>query len=192
MDIRIQLKIIIIGLILTSCNTAETKSTNPNLTVDGLKNAKIENLKKTMSEINSIDNIDILVAGATKTGSAGDLTKLWKATLKLKQWHFITKYKADIQDSVPFIGVIDNQPWVFIFTDRQKAEQYCLNEKNDGFTDTKGTSFIISMDTEKAVDYILDLHSKGVYGMRINEGNGWFSPIADLTAIIEYVKKTSS
>jgi len=135
------------------------------------------------------DKIDQLVSNATKSESAEDLTKLWKETLNLKQWHFITKYKEELQESTPFIGVIDNQPWVFIFTDRQKAQQYCLNEKNYGFTDSKGSSFIISMDTDKAIDYILDLNSKGVYGMRINEGNGWFSPIANLDSIIEHIKK---
>ena len=137
------------------------------------------------------DNIDLLIANATKSGSAEDLTKLWKETLNLNQWHFITKYKEGIQNSRPFVGIIDNQPWVFIFTDRQKAQQYCLNEKNGGFTDAKENSFIISMNTDKAINYILDLNSKGVYGMRINEGNGWFSPIANLQPIIEHVKKTN-
>ena len=49
---------------------------------------------------------------------------------------------------------------------------------------------IISMDTQKAIDYILSLNSIGVYGMRINEGNGWFSPIENLTPIINHVNKT--
>ncbi len=45
------------------------------------------------------------------------------------------------------------------------------------------------MDTDKAINYILDLNSKGVYGMRINEGNGWFSPFENLQPIIEHIKK---
>ena len=45
------------------------------------------------------------------------------------------------------------------------------------------------MDTDKAINYILDLNSKGVYGMRINEGNGWFSPTENLQSIIEHIKK---
>lgn len=191
MEIRKQTIIILIGLSLTSCNSKKTKLTDSDLTVNSLEDTKIEsnNSTKKMDETNMAENIDLLVADAAKSGNSDDLTKLWKATLNLKQWHFITKYKSDIQNSRPFIGVIDNQPWVFVFTDRQKAQQYCLNEKNDGFTDTKGSAFIISMDTEKAVNYVLDLHSKGVFGMRINEGNGWFSPIENLTAIIDHIKK---
>ena len=59
--------------------------------------------------------------------------------------------------------------------------------KNEGFTDSEGSTFIISMDTDKAIKYILELNLKGVYGMRINEGNGWFSPIANLNPIIEHI-----
>jgi hypothetical protein len=186
-----QFIIILIGLILISCNSKENKSKNLDLTNDTLENSHLNNNNSAqkMNDTNFTDNIDLLVANATKSGNADDLTKLWSATLKLKQWHFIAKYKEDIQETKTFIGVIDNQPWVLIFTDRQKAQQYCHQKGNEDFTDNKGNVRIISMDTDRAINYILDLQSKGVYGMRINEGNGWFSPIANLKAIIEYVKK---
>ena len=144
-----------------------------------------------MDDTKPTDSVDKLVAKASELGNADDLTKLWKAFLNLKQWHLITKYKENIDDCKPFIGIIDNQPWVFLFSDRQKATQYCLNEKNTGFTDPQGGVYIISMETDNAIIYIIVLHLKGVYGMRINEGNGWFSPIENLNAIIEYVKKTN-
>lgn len=144
-----------------------------------------------MDDTKPTDNIDNLVAKASESGNAEDLTKLWKTFLDLNQWHFITKYKENINDSKPFIGVIDNQPWVFLFSDRQKAREYCLNEGNTGFADSNGGVNVISMETDKAISYILDLHHKGVYGMRINEGNGWFSPIENLKPIIEYVNKTN-
>lgn len=187
---KIQFVIILVGVILTSCNSNENKSKNVDLTNDSLNNnISKNNFKNKMNDTKFTDNIDLLVENATKSGNSNDLTKLWSATLKLKQWNFITKHKSDIQESQPFIGVIDNQPWVFIFTDRQKAQQYCLQKGNDGFADNNGNVHIISMDTEKAIDYILELQSKGVYGMRINEGNGWFSPIANLKPIIEHIKK---
>lgn len=142
-----------------------------------------------MDETNMTSDIDAVLADAKKSGGNEALAKLWKATLNLQQWHFITKYKEEVLSRYPFVGVIDNRPWVFIFTDRQKAQQYCVQEGNDGFTDPTGTVYIISMDTANAINYILDLQSKGVYGIRINEGNGWFSPIANLPAIIEHTKK---
>ncbi len=142
-----------------------------------------------MNETNMNSSIDEMLADAKKSVGNEALAILWKATLDLKQWHFITKYKEDVLESSPFVGVIDNRPWVFVFTDRHKAQQYCVQAGNDGFADPNGTVYIISMDTANAINYVTDLQSKGVYGMRINEGNGWFSPIANLPAIIEHTKK---
>jgi len=188
---KIQFLIVIIGLIVTSCNSKENNSKKTDVTNDSFKNSQMNNNNsiQQMNDTNFIDNIDLLFANFEKSESMDDLTKLWSATLKLKQWHFITKHKIDIQERRPFVGIIDNQPWVFIFTDRQKARQYCVQEGNEGFTDDKGSVYVISMNTDRAIDYILDLQSKGVYGMRINEGNGWFSPIANLEAIIQYIEK---
>jgi hypothetical protein len=134
-------------------------------------------------------DIDQLVSKAIMSGNPEDLTDLWRVTLNLKQWHFITKHKDDINERTPFIGVIDDKPWIFLFTDRQKAQKYCTTQGNDGFTDENGSVFIISIDTEKAIQYILKMHEQGVFGMRINEGNGWFSPIENLNAIIDFVNK---
>jgi hypothetical protein len=55
--------------------------------------------------------------------------------------------------------------------------------------DESGNVLVISTDTQKAVDYLLALASQGVYGLRFNELNGWFSPIENLPAIIQHVKK---
>jgi hypothetical protein len=48
---------------------------------------------------------------------------------------------------------------------------------------------VISTNTQKAIDYLLALAAQGVYGVRFNELNGWFSPIANLPAIIKHVNK---
>lgn len=155
--------------------------------IKNLENFGIKSTEKNQDEtINS--DIDKLIANATKSGNSEDLTILWRTTLNLKQWHFITKHRDDINDRNPFIGEIENRPWVFLFTDRQKAQQYCTTDGNDGFTDENGGVYIISMDTDKAIDYIFKLYEQGVFGMRINEGNGWFSPIENLKAIIDFVK----
>ncbi len=141
-----------------------------------------------MTQTNNSE-ISILLAKAENTGDRVDLANLWRAALRLPKWHFLTKHTADLEDRKPFIGIIDNQPWVFVFTDRGEAQKYAADIHNEGFTEKNGEVMIISMDTDKAIDYILALHAKGVYGMRINEGNGWFSPILNLTPIIEYVNK---
>ncbi|GAA4374070.1 hypothetical protein [Hymenobacter koreensis] len=133
------------------------------------------------------NDIDSLLQKAKTSGDKEDLATLWKAALNLPQWHFITKHTEKLEDRRPFIGVLDNQPWVFVFTDRQKAQEFGQSVKDGGFVDDKGSVMIISMDTHRAIDYVTALSSKGVFGVRINELNGWFSPIANLPAIINHV-----
>lgn len=132
--------------------------------------------------------IDLLLDTAKKSGSKEDLANLWKATLGLNQWHFITTPTESLENRRPFIGVIDSKPWVFVFTDRQKAQEYGSAIPDGRFVDENGSVLVISMNTQNAIDYILRLPSQGVYGMRINEQNGWFSPLANLQAIIDYTK----
>ena len=134
------------------------------------------------------DIIDLLLEKAKNSGNNEDLSQLWKATLHLPQWHFITRQTDRPEDRKPFIGVIESRPWVFMFTDREKAREYGNAIKDGGFVDEEGNVLVISMDTQKAVDYLMSLSSNGVYGIRINELNGWFSPLAQLPAIIRYVK----
>ncbi|KAA9327597.1 hypothetical protein F0P96_16595 [Hymenobacter busanensis] len=135
------------------------------------------------------NDIDTLLEKAKTSGSKEDLSELWKAALNLPQWHFITKHTERLEDRKPFVGVMDNKGWVFVFTDRQKAHEYGKAIKDGGFVDAEGNLMVISMGIEGAIDYVMDLFTKGVYGMRMNELNGWFSPIANLPAIIKHVRQ---
>ena len=177
--------ILSIVIILYSCSSSDKKIVTFGTTADTLENITTNDTIGNETNL----KIDDLVNNAQNSGRSEDLTLLWKATLNLKQWHFITKYQNNLQDRRPFVGIIDNQPWVFVFTDRQKAQVYCLDKQNQGFTDNKGGVMIISMDTDKAIEYIMKLKTSGVYGMRINEGKGWFSPIANLAEIIKLTKQ---
>lgn len=133
------------------------------------------------------DEIDFLLEKSKSSGNNEDLSKLWKATLNLPQWHFLARQTETLADRTPFIGVLANKPWVFLFTDRQRAHEYGRHINDGGFVDADGNVLIISMETQHAISYIMSLASKGVYGLRMNELNGWFSPLANLPAIINYV-----
>ncbi|RYG52258.1 MAG: hypothetical protein EOO01_06880 [Chitinophagaceae bacterium] len=144
--------------------------------------------KDTSNNMQSTE-IDQLVQAASRSGRPEDLSSLWKATLNLPQWHFITKVQDSTADRKPFIGVIENKPWVFVFTDRNKAQLYGAAPPNTGFVDSSGSVLVISMETNKAIDYVMGLHQAGVYGIRLNEGNGWYAPLEQLPAIIQFVNK---
>ena len=166
-----------------SCVEQTNKTTGSNSKSDTNSLNQINNMKE--SDIVSIDS---LVKIASTSGKQEDLTILWEATLNLPEWHFLTKNRENVQDRQPFIGIIDGKPWVFVFTDRKTAQEYGTHSGNSGFTDKDGSVMIISQKTEKAIEYILSLQKHGVYGIRINELNGWFSPIENLPAIIGYTK----
>ena len=135
------------------------------------------------------NDIDLLLQKAKSSGRNEDLSALWKAALELPQWHFMTRPTATIEDRKPFVGVLDGKPWAFVFTDRQRAQEYARAIPNGGFVDEGGNVLVLSTDTQKAIDYLLALAAQGVYGVRFNELNGWFSPLANLPAILQHVRK---
>jgi len=134
-------------------------------------------------------NIDELTNKAKESGKPEDIYKLWHVALSLDEWHFIAKYNENIQDIKPFLGVVDDAGWAFVFTDKDKAQEYAKTTINEGFLDPKGSAIIISMKTESAIKYLLSLKSGGVHGVRINELNGWFAPLHDLPVIINWLNK---
>lgn len=136
------------------------------------------------------NDIDALLEKAKTSGQTEDLTVLWKAALSLPQWHFITRQTASLEDRKPFVGVLDGKPWAFVFTDRQRAQEYARTIPGGGFVDASGNVLVISTETQKAVEYLLALAAQGVYGVRFNELNGWFSPLQNLSAILQHVQKS--
>ena len=141
-------------------------------------------------KLNSNDfSIDELTNKAKESGKPEDLYKLWQAALSLDEWHFIAKYRENIQEIKPFLGVVDDAGWAFVFTDKDKAQEYAKTTVNEGFLDPEGSAIIISMKTENAIKYLLNLKSGGVHGVRINELNGWFAPLNDLPVIINWLNK---
>lgn len=134
-------------------------------------------------------SIDELRNKAKESGKPEDVYQLWHAALSLDEWHFIAKYRENIQEIQPFLGVVDNAGWAFIFTDTDKAQEYVRTTVNEGFLNPDGGTTIISMKTENAIKYLLKLESEGVYGVRFNELNGWFAPIHELPVIINWLNK---
>lgn len=132
-------------------------------------------------------SIDELKKIAEKSGTIEDLEKLWQGALSLKTWFFIAKHKDNKNDVSPFLGLIDNVGWAFVFTDLSKAEEYAKHSGNDGFLDSEGTPIIIRMNIIESLNYLMSLKRQGVHGVRINELDGWFSPLENIPAIINSI-----
>lgn len=131
-------------------------------------------------------NFDELASRARTSNKAEDLNALYKAFLTLEDWYFVTKSKADVENAKPFIGFIDEQPWLYIFTDSEKAHAFSKN--TPGFLKEDGSSYFIKMKVVKALKMTFQLGENGVYGIRVNEGeNGWYCPIAALPQIMAHL-----
>ena len=135
----------------------------------------------------SID-FDLLVEKARNSGQSVDLNNLYSAFFDLKEWVYIVSKNCSIENAKPFIGVIDENPWLFVFTDQKKADQYAKTYGN--FHENNGNTLVIKMNSSNSLNMVQQLNQRGVIGVRINEGeNGWFTDIPGLFNIKNYLKK---
>jgi len=108
---------------------------------------------------------------------------LWRGFLELDTWFFLTTGVADLEHASPFIGIIDDQPWVMVFTDPEKAAQFAGPDPR--FRDAQGDLVYMGIPQLEALQWILGLQAHGIVGLRINQGeSGWFAPLAHLPAIV--------
>ena len=108
---------------------------------------------------------------------------LWRGFLELDTWFFLTTGVADLEHASPFIGIIDDQPWVMVFTDPDKAAAFAGEDPR--FRDGNGDLVFMGIPQLEALRWILGLQEQGIAGLRINQGEfGWFAPLANLPAIV--------
>lgn len=188
-------KFIVIGfltaLVLTAFASGETRIISPLSSNDLVKDTSVDSA--TLSSKNHVgssasNKIDLLSEKAKNSRSMEDLLFLWKAMLELPEWIFIAEQTENPDDARPFLAEIGNKGWVLIFTDAQKAETYG-KAAGERFISKNGGVWIITMEPLKAVEYVMSLHAKGIYGMRINAPKGWAQPIETLPEIRKAVNK---
>jgi len=140
--------------------------------------------KETISHTVGFDN---LVQQVKASGETDDLNALYRAFLTLSEWSFVSPDRPDIENAKPFIGEVDGKPWLFVFTDADKVHDFC--RYNPGFLNKEGGAYIIRMTVKGSVEMMLELHRRGVFGIRVNEGeNGWFCPIENIPAILSFLE----
>ncbi len=108
---------------------------------------------------------------------------LWKGFLELDTWIFLTTGVTDLEHASPFIGIIEAQPWVLVFTDPEKAAEFAGGDPR--FRDANGDLIFMGIPQLEALQWILGLQAHGVAGLRINQGAfGWFAPLEHLPHIV--------
>jgi len=127
-------------------------------------------------------NIDTLREQAEASGSGEDMDRLWRETYKLDQWYFIARGK--IPNVHPFIGVVEDKQFLFAFTDEQHAMAFAQNQ---GFTDEKGNSMVLSMPVNGFIESSDQYRYQGVFGILFNEGpHGYFAPLDNLVPMYKH------
>lgn len=121
-----------------------------------------------------------------KPGDREDLMNLWEAFFKLEEWIFVVDASLPSESPAPFVGFIEEKPWLFIFTDSQRAYEFA---KKNALLDSRGECLFISTKTDAARQMLATTKS-GVEGIRVNEGpHGWFSPLVNIEQIHALLKK---
>lgn len=135
-------------------------------------------------------DFDTLVNNA-RSGEIEQLNHLYRNFFELENWVFVSPVRDDMENAKPFIGVVNEQPWLFVFTDETKAHTFC--KATPGFMDASGNSFFIRIQVNPALEMMYQLHMQGVHGIRVNDGeNGWFCPLADIPNIIAFLKESTN
>jgi len=133
-------------------------------------------------------DFDTLANNVKLDNDISNLDILYSALFNLDEWIFIATPKEEIDNTTPFIGILEEKPWFFVFTDANKALQFTKNKEM--FKNEEGKTIQIKMSAYDAVETIFEAHKAGVYGVRFNEGDtGWVTPIDSFPAIIRHLKE---
>lgn len=129
-----------------------------------------------------------LAKKAIQTSAEPDLDILFKNVFGLTDLYFIAPYREDWEKSGPFIGNIQNKPCLFVFTDARVAYDFAMATPGFQWEDTK--AFIMHMPMVECITIFRELHKRGVFGIRFNEGeHGFFCPMSHLDAILARIER---
>lgn len=129
--------------------------------------------------------------------SIEDSNALYLQVFALPQWHFIAR--GQFPDVNPYIAsnpqVADGQYMVRAFTDTDRLQRFA-KENNLMGTEPVGKEdvLVLSVPTEKIVDYLEQFISQGVHGIWFNSDSqsyGFFAPLKQLRPIQEHLKNLS-
>lgn len=129
-----------------------------------------------------------LAKKAIDSNDETDLDILFKNVFGLSDLYFIAPFREDWEQSGPFIGNIQNKPCLFAFTDARVAYDFAMATPGFQWENTK--AFIMHMPMQECLTIFKELHKRGVFGIRFNEGeNGFFCPMSHLEAILARIER---
>ena len=145
---------------------------------------------------NEID-FDALARKAKESnGSIEDRDTLYLNVFALPQWHFIAR--GQFPDVNPYIAsnpqVAGGQHMIRAFTDTDRLRRFAKENNLIGTDVGKEDVSVLSVPTDKIVDYLEQFISYGVHGIWFNSDNqsdGFFAPLEQIRPLQEHLKNLS-
>ena len=112
-------------------------------------------------------NFDALAFDANSGVNKSGETAYLSAALSLPAWYFVGAAPDDAPEELePLIGVVENEPHLFVFTEEPRAESVAARRAGQ-----KGCEAVtLHMETAEAVGYCRSLAEHGVWGVHFNDG----------------------
>lgn len=124
------------------------------------------------------------------TATIEDKSVLFSSFFRLEKWLFICSKENSFPNPRPFITNIDDQSWIFAFTDSNMVTEFAKLNPEQFPTGTGGVEFL-SLSVKDALKMLTDMKSDGLFGMHINYGlPGWYVPVAGLPGIMKHLNIT--
>lgn len=143
------------------------------------------------AEMKPVD-FDGLSRKANKSGFARkDLEVLFGAVFSLTEWNFISR--GQFPNVNPYIAsnrdYAEGKDMVRAFTDTDRLQRFA---KENSLTQPNGEVLILTIPTEKVIEYLEQFIDQGVHGVWFNsdiKSDGFFVPLRQLRPIEENLKK---
>ncbi|HEY0605438.1 MAG TPA: hypothetical protein VGD58_21130 [Herpetosiphonaceae bacterium] len=127
-------------------------------------------------------DFDALAAEGKRTQSQASMAQLWAAVYALPSWNFVARRSGE--SVLPFVGVVDEWPFLMAFTSRERADQFA---RRQGFVDAADQTTILALSVQGVVQTAEDYRAQGIFGILFNDGpNGFFAPLTNLVPMWQY------
>ncbi len=139
-------------------------------------------------------DFDALSRAVTKSDALEDLEKLYGEAFKLREWYFVARGK--FPEMRPYIasnkGVAGGRHMVRAFTDTDRLFRFAReNGLTEGGNAGDESALILSIPTDKIVDYLEQFIQQGAYGVWFNsdsKSDGFYVPLKQLRPIKEHLE----
>lgn len=139
-------------------------------------------------------DFDALSRAVTKSDALEDLEELYGEAFKLREWYFVARGK--FPDVRPYIasnkGASGGRYMVRAFTDTDRLFRFAReNGLTEGVNAGDESALILSIPTDKVIEYLEQFIAQGAYGVWFNsdsKSDGFYVPLKQLRPIREHLE----